>query len=538
MKMKKVFFVLMPCIAFCLTSATLYAEDRNTMVKDELLRHVCYEKYWNEYDYAPGSQFSYEYLFSGDRLYILVDGLQYPKKNRPEVSEFFRGYLKDGRLDIGLSLTEYGWERGSFADMGETRRIFASKDAVSGTLAVPADCTPRYDPSTPEKERMLDKVGYTMKTVIEGMAYYKATMPEAKEYYAGYVAADEYELTVADFNVDYPSTFVMVRPGNLLYIVDLHNRYDDGGYMSDFFDDYVMRDLIQGDAQAKALAKLDPSLNGLGELAPGLVDKIKKHPIVRKLKMSQSFEGIPSAGRTPSESDRALARRALTRRFCSERYWLGKGYEEGSTVSYDALYVKDKFYALITAGVPPRCGFYIGSLEGGRSALTQRPEVYDCSRGNWKIFTGPMGARKAENDYLVMPKDCSPSYAPSTPEKARMLEIIEDSIRFTLIRNSEGERRLDIKRHKKWERLPPAVTAVIADFNMEDNWTFVLVEPLDIIFRVFLHDDYDYWSDLPERVGRVNMSEEFFEDKDKALKARVRGRILSRTLERKAIFFP
>ncbi len=539
MKMKRIISVFLLCAAFCLLAGALHAEDRNAMVRDALLRHICYEKYWKGYDYAPGSTISYEALFAGDRLYVLVDGLRYSDKgSQPDVSEFLRGLLRDGILDMVLSTSMYGWDRGSPAGMAEYREIFSSKDAIKGTLTVPVDCTPRYDTPTPEKGRMLDKVAYTIRDRLEEMAYYAANKPNLKEYYAGYVAADEYELTVADFNVDYPSTSVIVRPGNLLYEVELHNRNDDHGYLGDFFGNYMSRDLVQADAEARALARVDPSLRDLGEPAPGLVGKILKHGIVRKIKMSHSSEGVPPAGRPYAGNASALAREALSRYFCSERYWLGSGYVEGSTVSYEVLFVRDKFYALVTAGLPERCGFYFGSIEGGRSALTQRPEVYDCSQGNPKLFTGTMDSRKAEKDSLVMPKDCAPEYAPSTPEKARMLRIIEDSVKYTLMRRSEEERLLAIKGGYEWEKLPPAVTAVIADFNVDDNFTYVLIEPQGIIFKVDLHDDDDYWSDLPERVGRFGMGEAFYEDKDMALKARVREKILSHELERKVIFFP
>jgi len=101
---------------------------------------------------------------------------------------------------------------------GENRFRFEGGQVITDAVTLPTDCAPQYDPPTPEKERMLRTVVDTIQWQLEefvrlGVASYPRALT----------------LIVANFNVDYPSTYVLVESPRELFKVDLQHpqHFDD-----------------------------------------------------------------------------------------------------------------------------------------------------------------------------------------------------------------------------------------------------------------------------------------------------------------------
>jgi hypothetical protein len=128
-----------------------------------------------------------------------------------------------------------------------------SEDAIT----IPTDCNPRYDPPTPRKQRMLETVINTLQKHLSvfmrsGVSKYQSQIT----------------LTIADFNVDYPSTYILVEPPGHLFTVTLHNPQD---YDSDLYEregEYPLREV-----------RVKPHHKDL-------LEKIRKHGIVRKVTLA------------------------------------------------------------------------------------------------------------------------------------------------------------------------------------------------------------------------------------------------------------
>jgi hypothetical protein len=133
-------------------------------------------------------------------------------------------------------------------------RKFAAGPLITDTLTIPTDCTPRYEPLTRQKGRMVETVVSTLqKRLSAWMQRGIATYPR------------EVTLNIADFNVDYPSTYILVEPPVELYTATLHkvSDYDSDEYERD--GEYPLGEI-----------RMKPHMKDL-------LEKIRKHGIVRKI---------------------------------------------------------------------------------------------------------------------------------------------------------------------------------------------------------------------------------------------------------------
>lgn len=191
------------------------ADDSFALVKDAIIRSICHEVYWDEQRYRLGAVLPLEIKMEGARFYAWVEHLEVSKRNR--MSFFYEGRIKEGKGAV-ISRTGYNM---NITDWTPASRFFEyrshfDKDAVKTTLETPRDCAPRYDPPTPQKERMVETVVSTMR--IQMSDYVRR----------GFVKyPKEITIVIADFNVDYPWTYVLVEgPGKLYYWVILHSGRD------------------------------------------------------------------------------------------------------------------------------------------------------------------------------------------------------------------------------------------------------------------------------------------------------------------------
>lgn len=224
-------------------------------IKEALTRYLCYQIYWQGQNYRSGVSVPLEIKIRQDKFLAWGDSLQLTKRDR--ISNFFIGRMKEGRgavilmrgynLNLSPQVPGYAEDRDHF-------RVDTIKDA----LTVPTDCTPRYDPSTLQKERMVDTIVSTLQNQLSSLV-----RSGAAKY------PKEVKLIIADFNVDYPETYVLVEPANNfagdLYTVTLHDPkdYDSGEYERD--GEYPL-------GQKTVKPYLKP-----------LLKKIRKHGIAKKI---------------------------------------------------------------------------------------------------------------------------------------------------------------------------------------------------------------------------------------------------------------
>jgi hypothetical protein len=74
------------------------------------------------------------------------------------------------------------------------------------------------------------------------------------------------------------------------------------------------------------------------------------------------------------------------------------------------------------------------------------------------------------------------------------------------------------------------VTLIIADFNIDYPYTYIMVEPVNEVYRVTLHDPQNYDSDEYEREGEYPFGEEYSVSKELLEKIHKHGIIRKITL--------
>jgi hypothetical protein len=183
-------------------------EQRLALIKAVVTRDMCLDEHWAN-----------EILYRRDKpltMGVIIDGSKYYSKVEDVYS--FHGHsttlYQIGILKPDRAIITHNFEM----DMEER---FAEGLVMTTTLTLPADCTPKYDPTTPEKELMIDTVVKTVQKHFDSLV---------KLGIAKYPR--ELTLVIADFNVDYPMTYVLAEPKNKVYRIYLHTQqdYDSGEY--------------------------------------------------------------------------------------------------------------------------------------------------------------------------------------------------------------------------------------------------------------------------------------------------------------------
>ncbi len=259
--MKKAFFpvLLLCCLCVCLiNSRPALAQDQLSIVKDAMARFVCYQKFWMGNDYVEGASVAMEIKFEGEKFYAWTNDLPAKVFVDLHFTSFYAGRLKDGKGAITFADGHNNELPGLPPQLREYRRHFESGAIVKDTLTIPVDCAPRYDPPTPKKELMVKTVISTMRKLLNNFA-------------SGGIAKypKEVKLIIADFNMDYPFTYVIVEPVKEVYIIRLHDwdNYDSDEYERD------------GDYPIGAATMKSISDRGLSEI----YNEMRSHGIVRKI---------------------------------------------------------------------------------------------------------------------------------------------------------------------------------------------------------------------------------------------------------------
>jgi len=214
--MRKVAFIL----AWLLMTTTLIhvdcslAEERIASIKEALSRWVCHEYYWRGTRYYPlGKTLPIEIKIEGDQFFIWIDHLEVTKF--VDRAGYFSGKVIDAKAVV---ITHEGYNVKSMALFGEQRRrrYFEDSDVIKKKFTFPLNCTPVYDPMTPKKESILRALEKTLQQEIEELRWYTQ------------IGVKEVTVTIADFNTDYFSTYVLIDDRiNRVYEVNLNFQYYD-----------------------------------------------------------------------------------------------------------------------------------------------------------------------------------------------------------------------------------------------------------------------------------------------------------------------
>ena len=203
--MKRLGLFIILLIATALNQA---ASQQNVLdpPKEALTRYVCFQIYWEWNQYEQGSALPIKIKTDGKEFRIWLNKSNF---NRTTASWFFTGKTVNGRAVI-VSSRGYNDQQKEIAAFKADREYFESGEVFNSTITISNDCSPKYDSTDAHKELMLATVVETMREQLHAI---KGTLNDT--------------ITIANFNVDYPKTYVLVEPADrFLHIVTLHNETD------------------------------------------------------------------------------------------------------------------------------------------------------------------------------------------------------------------------------------------------------------------------------------------------------------------------
>jgi hypothetical protein len=228
------------------------ADNQTTSIKEALKRLLCYEGYWHRApEIISGATLPLEIKIEGDNFFIWINKLKYKGKYMQNMEGYYWGQMKNGMA--GISRSElHPIDLMPSIQQDKYRHQFETGIVIKDTLIMPKDCTPIYEPTTPKKELMLQTVVSTMqKQLSDFLRMGIAKYPK------------EVTIIIADFNIDYPYTFVWVEYTKNLFIVTLHDP-------NDYFSDKDERDGEYPFGEEYNKPK-------------SLLEKVRKHGIIRKI---------------------------------------------------------------------------------------------------------------------------------------------------------------------------------------------------------------------------------------------------------------
>ncbi len=191
------------------------AANEVDLVKEAITRRLCYESYWQHGPDVSAKRLPIIIKIDKEKFNAWIKELYVDKAGIMEGT--YEGILEDGNaivVNSGGSIVNY-----SFMKKKEFWSDSDNKSINRDTLIIPFDCTPNYDTSTPKKELMLRTIISTIQKNFRDFARLNNSKYQ-----------NEVTVLIADFNIDYQSTFVLVKGTDDLYFITLHdmqNYYND-----------------------------------------------------------------------------------------------------------------------------------------------------------------------------------------------------------------------------------------------------------------------------------------------------------------------
>jgi hypothetical protein len=264
-----------------------------------LKRRLCFEVYWwGSGDYRRGVPLAVNAIIDRDWFYARIEKLR-PGLG-PE-AEPWTG-LYEGTLNSqgARVVTNSASPESKFWDEGVVgtfkpwlRQWFAERPTISLDVIIPADCSPRYDPPSAEKDRMMANVVASVQRALEGFAARRA---------GGFPPyPNQVHVLIADFNIDYPNTYVLIEEPLEFYSVALHepNGTDEKAYQRE--GNYIAGSAITGTLSEEDIRAEEARLAGL----------IRAHGIPRTIVLRDAGgkQGGSESTTAPANSGRSTGAR-------------------------------------------------------------------------------------------------------------------------------------------------------------------------------------------------------------------------------------
>jgi len=231
-------FLITACLA-SFGASSEYLKEHGDEIKKALLRRICYDSYWQGENILLRRTVPIETVVEGDRFFVRINDLRVVRGSN--MVGFYQGIIRDGKAFVSL-VEEWNIRIAPSGPYGKNWKHSGAGRVISNSLLLPNDCTPKYDPSSARKEAMLRTVVNTMKFGLHFMP--GQSLP-------GHPV--EFTLTIANFNVDYPYTYVLVEPSREFFRVRLHDFSDsesgeyekEGQYPYEQIYEKVSQELVQ-----------------------------------------------------------------------------------------------------------------------------------------------------------------------------------------------------------------------------------------------------------------------------------------------------
>ena len=257
--------------ALCLASNLLFTNKAMAVMNTKgilkaIANEICYENFWdgNQF-YRYGSTVSIALHQVDDVTYAWGDSLY----STPSYVRWTASYMiyKKGDNFIAESVPGYNIKDESAATIFR-QKLLALQTAtpINVKMKIPADCTPHFQPDTPEKIQMLNKLTKSVADAIDAwqkLPYY----PEKKTY------PNPLKIIIANFNLDYPGTHILIPATRevlgAVFLADSQNPFNQSVY-----DDYQVVPVIPNEGETYE------------DVYRGWSPQIEKYGIVREINLA------------------------------------------------------------------------------------------------------------------------------------------------------------------------------------------------------------------------------------------------------------
>jgi hypothetical protein len=197
-------------------AAPAAAEITTIQAIDAIQRYACFDNYWGDGAVLGGRTLSMSIRKDGDRAFAWIEDFE-RSPNGPRTASFLEVFTYDGRTTIALHLQYHLGFAPADDELFDRSRVFRNGVEVV-TLTAPSDCTPRFDPDTPLKERMLDSI---RTAVAERLSDFNKNGISNYSMRLG--------ILMGNFNADYPRAFVLVAETGEIFGINFGSYYPQPG---------------------------------------------------------------------------------------------------------------------------------------------------------------------------------------------------------------------------------------------------------------------------------------------------------------------
>ena len=203
------------CMAVLFASARALGAITNPQAMQAIQRRVCFESYWwDQRAYRLGKVVPFILRRDGDVAYAWTQGLSSAPGGSSWIN-FFTVYAKSDRVSVGESS---GFSEANVAGIQDRMRQVKGSRADIVQIPMPADCSPQFTLSTPERDRALGAIATTFAKTLASAKTHDNKHPSARE-----------KIVIANYLSDYPETYILVPRTEQVFKVVLQQTSDPLG---------------------------------------------------------------------------------------------------------------------------------------------------------------------------------------------------------------------------------------------------------------------------------------------------------------------